>query len=116
MSVDYLLDLFDTYKEAPPKVNIRPTLWKTTKLFLTKLFFYTLLVLLSNALQVHLFKDTCDALKWIISIPIISESFGVISAIEKYTGLKLSTTVAKFFKDIFSKSGVEAIVDDLKDK
>lgn len=114
MFVDYLLDLWSVYKKSKPSENIKKELWEVTKLFLTKIFFYTVLVVLMNGLQLHLIKSSFDLFRWVIAIPIISESFSIMSTIETYTGIRVIDSVKKVFKGMLSKEGVdETIIDDI---
>lgn len=115
MTVDYLLDIWLVYKKSKPTDNIKQDIWDVTKLFLTKIFFYSILVVLMNGLQLHLIKESFNLFRWVVAIPIISESFGVISTIETYTGIKVIDSVKKLLKNMLSREGVDdTIVDDIK--
>lgn len=114
MFIDYLLDLWAVYKNSKPTDNTKAKLWEVTKLFLTKVFFYSILVILMNGLQLHLVKESFNLFRWVIAIPIISESFSIMSTIETYTGIKVIDSIKKVFKNMLSKEGIdETIVDDL---
>ena len=115
MTVDFLLDIWLVYKKSKASDNIKQEIWEATKLFLTKVFFYSILVLLMNGLQLHLIKDSFNLFRWVVAIPIISESFGVMSTIETYTGIKVIDSIKKLLKNIMSREGVdESIIDDIK--
>lgn len=117
MFIDYLLDLWAVYKNSKPTDNTKAKLWEVTKLFLTKVFFYSILVILMNGLQLHLVKESFNLFRWVIAIPIISESFSIMSTIETYTGIKVIDSIKKVFKNMLSKEGIdESIVDDLDKK
>lgn len=117
MTVDYILDIVNIYRKSKPDECIKKELWNETKLWMTKIFYYSLLVILMNGLQLHLIKDSFDLFRWIVAIPIISESLGIMNTIEKYTGIKVIASFKKFFKGILSKEGIdESIVDDIENK
>lgn len=115
MTVDYILDIVNLYRKSKPEECIKKELWNETKLWMTKVFYYSLLVILMNGLQLHLIKDSFDLFRWIVAIPIISESLGIMNTIEKYTGIKVIASFKKFFKGLLSKEGVDdSIIDDIE--
>lgn len=110
--IDYLLDLYHVYRTDHESIS-RKTIWEQTKLFGTKIIFYSIMVIVINALQLHLVKDLFDLFRWVIAVPIIGEVTGILTTIEIYTGIKVQGALKKVFKNFLSSKGVdETIVDE----
>lgn len=113
ISIDYLLETYKIWRRPNKRTSIKHKLWANSKIFVTKLIFYSIMVLVLNALQVHLVKEVFEIYRWVIAIPIIGESFSILATIEKYTGMSLVKGVKSVFTSIFGKEGLsEEIVED----
>lgn len=90
---DYIIDLvvwfFSKCKDCKH--------WQITQPFIIKLILYSVLVIVVQAVQNHLIKDDFQIFKLIISIPVISESLGIISTVERYTGVKILDKAKEYF-------------------
>lgn len=63
--------------------------WQITQPFILKLIMYSILVIVIQAVQNHLIKDDFQIFKLVLSIPIISETLGIVTTIEKITGIAI---------------------------
>lgn len=98
---DWIIDIgvwVWSYKKRQEK-----TIWEVTKTSITKLIFYSILMLSVNAVQLYLIKDLSDMYKIIMSIPILAELLSITQTVEKHTGISVSETVKSIFGKLQNK-------------
>lgn len=83
--IDYLIDLGVWFFKE--KRNIK--CWNVTQPFVLKLIMYSILVITVNAVQLHLIKEAFELFKLVIAIPIIAELLGIVSSVERTTGVAI---------------------------
>lgn len=93
--IDYLIDLGIWFFKSKKEIKC----WKVTQPFVLKIILYSILVITVNSVQMHLIKEAFDFFKLVIAIPIIAELLGIISTIEKYTGVAIVDKVKEYLGD-----------------
>lgn len=116
--LDYLLDLINIYTKSGADHKIKGEIWEESKTFVKKVCYYSVLVLLMNALQIHLIKDAFELFRWVIAIPIIGESVGIVRTIENKLGVKIIEVIKIWLKRVFGKDDklIDTIIDKEKEK
>ncbi len=84
-SIDYILDIIVFFNGKCKDCKH----WMITKPYIIKVILYSVLVIVVNAVQMHLIKEAFDFFKLIIAIPVVAETLGIITTIEKYTGIQI---------------------------
>lgn len=74
-----------------------------TKVSITKIIMYSVLMLSLNAVQIYLIKDLADFYKLIMAVPILAELLGITQTVESSTGISITDEIKGFFNRIFQK-------------
>lgn len=90
--IDYLMDLGVWFFKHKKEIKC----WAVTQPFVLKLIMYSILVITVNSVQMYLIKEAFDFFKLVIALPVIAELLGVISTIEKYTGIAIVEKVKEY--------------------
>lgn len=92
VTVDYIMDLavwfFGKCKECKH--------WQITQPFIIKLIMYSILVIVVNAVQLHLIKEAFELFKLVMALPIGAELLGILANIEKHTGVAIVDKVRQY--------------------
>lgn len=84
VTVDYIVDLGVWFFS-----KIKQKHWEITQPFIIKLIMYSIMVIVVNAVQLHLIKEAFEIFKLVIAIPIGAELLGILSTVEKHTGVAI---------------------------
>lgn len=88
------------------KKDVRDTkkIWDDiTKVSITKIIMYSILMLSLNSVQIYLIKDLADFYKIIMAVPILAELLGITQNVEKSTGISITAEIKNIFDKIFHK-------------
>ena len=91
VTVDYIVDLGVWFFSKEKQKH-----WEITQPFIIKLIMYSILVIVVNAVQMHLIKEAFEIFKLIMAIPIGAELLGILSTIEKHTGVAIVDKVRQY--------------------
>jgi|SRR5690625_1683131 len=116
ISVEYLFGVIRVVKESS-MYKLKPLLWAQTKMFCTKLMFYSVMALVVNAVQIHLIKESVELYRLVMAIPVLGETFTILTEVERKTGMKVMTSVKRILKNVFKNTDLpEDVIDDLSKK
>ena len=117
VAIDYILDCVNIYRRSSPNEPIKHLIWEESKTFVLKIVMYSVLAVVMNGLQLHLFKDVFSVYRWFMAVPIIGESLGVIRTIEGILKIKLVDGFLSLIKTTFKKEGVDPeFIDKIEQK